>query len=58
MSYHRRRYFLPWLARWASADSMVLADGVNPFRYAQNSPLVGIDVSGQATNESRVKKVT
>lgn len=45
--YHGARYYLPWLGRWSSCDPAGLVDGLNLFRYANNSPLVNRDVNGK-----------
>ena len=32
-SYHGARYYIPWLARWASCDPGGVGDGLNSYRY-------------------------
>jgi RHS repeat-associated protein len=44
--YHGARYYLPWLARWASTDPGGLIDGVNLFAYVNQSPINLRDDSG------------
>jgi len=40
------RYYVPWLGRWDSCDPTGLADGLNLYCYARNSPLVNRDPNG------------
>jgi RHS repeat-associated protein len=49
LNYHTARYYLPWLARWASTDPSGLADGVNRFVYCHSNPAVNLDKNGSAT---------
>jgi len=44
--YHGARYYAPWLGRWTSCDPAGLADGVNSYRYARNSPIRYTDPEG------------
>ena len=44
--FHRTRYYLPWLARWASCDPIGVDDGTNLYRYVKNHPTVAIDPTG------------
>ncbi len=44
--YMRARLYQPTVARWLSMDPLPLADGMNNFAYAQNSPILYIDPSG------------
>lgn len=46
LNYHRARYYLPWLARWASPDPTDVAAGLNHYAYVGNRPLVARDDSG------------
>ena len=46
LNYHGARYYLPWLARWASCDPTGLADGPNIYQYGQNNPVMHIDTQG------------
>jgi RHS repeat-associated protein len=61
LSYHRARYYAPWLARWISADPAGVIDGPNLYRYVRNNPLALVDHNGKdpalpndtRTNEER-----
>jgi RHS repeat-associated protein len=46
LSYHTARYYVPWLARWTSADPDGVADGVNLFSYGHLSPTGSRDPKG------------
>lgn len=46
LQYHTARYYLPWLARWSSADPAGLSDGPNLYRYASNNPVSQRDSTG------------
>jgi RHS repeat-associated protein len=46
LSYHSARYYAPWLGRWASADPAGLDDGVNPYEYGRDNPLMFRDSTG------------
>ncbi len=45
-SYHRARYYAPWLGRWVSCDPVGLAGGINAYLYAAASPLCLVDPNG------------
>lgn len=47
LAYHTARYYLPWLGRWGSCDPIVMADGVNLFRFAYGNPLKYSDSNGK-----------
>jgi RHS repeat-associated protein len=47
LSYHTARYYLPWLGRWVSCDPAGLSDGPNVFQYANSSPVLRYDTTGQ-----------
>ena len=49
--YHLSRYFLPWLARWASCDPKGLVDGLSSYPYVQNNPLSRNDPTGGQSEE-------
>jgi RHS repeat-associated protein len=51
LSYHGARYYLPWLARWCSADPIGIGDGVNIFRYVSN-PMNRVDLTGNTETEN------
>ncbi len=46
LEYHGARYYIPWLARWISADPIGIGDGFNVFSYVRNSPLARKDSKG------------
>jgi len=45
-TYHKARYYLPWLGRWSSADPKGLIDGPNLYRYARDNPIKLNDPDG------------
>ena len=47
LSYHTARHYLPWLARWASADPLGIAGGSNNYSYAANNPIAKVDLDGK-----------
>lgn len=54
-AYHSARYYLPWLGRWLSADSIGIGDGVNVYGYCKGNPIILIDENGnQAISMSPV----
>jgi RHS repeat-associated protein len=46
LSYHRHRYYAPWLMRWISPDPSGRADGLNLYRYARSQPIGFVDLQG------------
>jgi RHS repeat-associated protein len=48
LEYHNTRYYLPWLGRWLSADSIGIAGGLNLFNYAASCPIALVDDTGSA----------
>jgi RHS repeat-associated protein len=44
--YHGARYYLPWIARWLSADPGDLADGINQYSYTRGNPIIQSDPTG------------
>jgi RHS repeat-associated protein len=53
-SFHRARYYAPWLARWTSADPAGIGDGTNAYRYAGNNPVGFVDPSGTDKVQARL----
>jgi RHS repeat-associated protein len=51
LNYHSARYYVPWLGRWASCDPIGIADGLNLFVYAHNSPAYWTDPTGTEGEE-------
>jgi RHS repeat-associated protein len=45
--YHGARYYLPWLARWASCDPIGLRGGINLYHYVFGNPMALIDPNGE-----------
>jgi len=57
LSYHHARYYLPWLARWASCDPSGPVDGPSLYAYARNNPTGRIDPTGlEATSGQQPDK--
>jgi RHS repeat-associated protein len=50
-NYHGARYYIPWLARWCSADPTGVSDGTNLYIYCHCNPIVGVDVTGNAEDD-------
>ncbi len=46
LSHHGARAYLPWVCRWASCDPMGAAEGMNPYAFVGNRPMVFADPSG------------
>lgn len=47
LNYHSARYYMPWLARWLSADPIGIGDGVNVYRYTAGNPIKFVDPRGK-----------
>ncbi|NOT40303.1 MAG: hypothetical protein HOP13_07410 [Alphaproteobacteria bacterium] len=58
LNYHSARYFLPWLARWLSADPAGGIDGPNLFVFARMNPIGAVDNSGQQATYMSAKPGT
>jgi RHS repeat-associated protein len=58
LCYHGARYYVPWLARWASCDPAGAVDGLNLYRYAKDNPTCLFDSTGMQSehNVSRETK--
>jgi RHS repeat-associated protein len=48
-----RRYYIPWLQRWASTDPAGHADGANLYRMVHNNPLTFTDGEGALTRRKQ-----
>ena len=46
LEYHNARYYLTWLGRWLSADTIGLRAGMNLYGFCHCNPLAFIDVNG------------
>jgi RHS repeat-associated protein len=46
LTYHKARYYAPWLGRWMSCDPEGLIDGVNVLIYVTDQPTIKVDDSG------------
>ena len=47
LEYHSARYYVPWLARWASADPSGVKAAPNLYLYVNANPLIASDPSGR-----------
>ena len=45
------RYYVPWLARWASCDPAGAADGFNLYQYARSNPVRYTDPTGFGSDD-------
>jgi RHS repeat-associated protein len=50
--YHGARYYVPWLARWASCDPAGIPANPNLFVYASNNPINRRDATGLDDEDS------
>jgi RHS repeat-associated protein len=58
MYYHGARYYIPWLARWASADPAgVNTDATNLFVYVDGNPITYHDPTGNDKESGFWKEV-
>lgn len=46
IAYHRARYYMAWITRWSSPDTLGPVDGLNLYRYAKDNPVAFSDPSG------------
>lgn len=46
LNYHTARYYASWLGRWASADTVGIAAGVNLYAYCRGNPVTFTDPNG------------
>jgi RHS repeat-associated protein len=54
-SYHRARYYTPWLGRWTSCDPGGVVDGPNQYCYAHDSPMTLLDPGGRISKEAQAE---
>jgi RHS repeat-associated protein len=52
LGYHRARYYVPWLGRWASADPLGISAGINVYLYASANPVAYRDPTGMSIEEN------
>ncbi|WP_460141215.1 RHS repeat-associated core domain-containing protein [Pseudomonas sp. S2_E01] len=45
--YYGFRYYAPWLSRWINPDPAGAVDGVNFYRFVDNSPVGYVDLDGR-----------
>ena len=46
LNYHSARYYAPWLGRWTKGDAIGIADSINVYQYARQSPIMRVDLDG------------
>jgi RHS repeat-associated protein len=46
-NYHKERYYIPWLARWASTDPAGIKAAINLYAYVANHPTSLVDPNGR-----------
>jgi len=56
MQYHSARYYLPWLARWLSADPIGIEGGPNLYEYAASNAVMKSDTSGNNPDDGQSVK--
>src|SRR5262249_36958829 len=49
LSYHKARYYAPWLGRWTAVDPAEMVDGPNLYIYSRNNPIIFHDPTGTDT---------
>ena len=50
-SYHKARYYAPWLARWISCDPIGIDDSTNVYQYVKGDPVIWVDDTGTQRNQ-------
>ncbi|MFQ5734855.1 MAG: RHS repeat domain-containing protein [Planctomycetaceae bacterium] len=56
--YVRERPYEPTRGRWGSKDPLRFVDGMNPYVFAVNEPVVSVDASGQLSQKTAVQNIT
>ncbi|MGO9484231.1 MAG: SpvB/TcaC N-terminal domain-containing protein [Rhodomicrobium sp.] len=46
-SYHRARYYAPWLGRWAAGDALFKPEFSNAYQYVRLNPIIFNDPTGR-----------
>ena len=50
LCYHEVRYYVPWLARWSTADPTGPVEGTNLYMYTRSNPLTWRDLGGRLSS--------
>src|SRR5207247_1352534 len=50
LDYYGARYYAAWLARWTACEPAGIKEGVDPYVYVQNKPIIAKDSNGQWLN--------
>jgi RHS repeat-associated protein len=51
LSYHVARFYVPFLARWASTDPLGVGEGLNHYAYCFGNPIRFTDTNGKAADD-------
>ncbi|MEO6548019.1 MAG: SpvB/TcaC N-terminal domain-containing protein [Ferruginibacter sp.] len=54
MAYHTARYYLAWLGRWLSTDSIGIEGGINMYGYSFLNPVTLKDTNGNQVSRTRI----
>jgi RHS repeat-associated protein len=46
LSYHKARYYAPWLGRWVSCDQLRAENGMNVYHFVASNPINWVDLNG------------
>ena len=56
-TYHRARYYAPWLGRWTACDPIGIGDGTNVYQYVSANPIRLVDDRGLEGGSPEQRKV-